>query len=62
MVDCFVVLLKFNNMDNLKDRLAYLADISTKFTFLRTDSRRRSRVCDERQYIITEKERENILL
>jgi hypothetical protein len=49
-------------MDNLKDRLAYLADISITFTFLRTDSRRRGIVCDERQYIVTERERENILL
>ena len=49
-------------MDNLKDRLTYVADIFTTFTLLRADSRRRGRECYERQYIITEREIENMLL
>ena len=48
-------------MNYLKDRLTYVADIFT-ITLLRTDSRRRGRVCNGRQYIITKREIENRLL
>jgi len=49
-------------MDNLKFRLTYLADIFATLTLLRTDSRRLGRVCNERVYIITKREIENMLL
>jgi hypothetical protein len=49
-------------MNYLKDRLTYVADIFTTITLLRTDSRRRGRVCNGRQYIITKREIENRLL
>jgi len=39
-----------------------MANIFTTFTLLRTDSRKRGRVCNERQNKITEREIENMLL